>query len=148
LKKREEQRASTKAAMALELSEGTSCCSSLPLGNSVAKVREHVMPVMEPSIFCDDNFGGWTEVRRRRRAPVTTGTDHDPKIMENSKSSVLGLARLRASPNEALVRWNHLIARKRALTGANSEADRGPRQVKVGDHVAGRAFRNLLGLSW
>jgi hypothetical protein len=66
LKKRGEQRASTKAAMVLKLSEGTSCRSSLSLGSSVTKFREHVMPVMEPSLFCDDNSGGWTVVRRRR----------------------------------------------------------------------------------
>jgi hypothetical protein len=69
IKKREEQRVATKAAMALELSEGTSSCSFLPLGNSVAKFRAHAMPVMEPSVFCDDNNGGWTVVRRRHRSP-------------------------------------------------------------------------------
>ncbi|KAM0894841.1 hypothetical protein ACQ4PT_024277 [Festuca glaucescens] len=148
IKKREEQRVATKAAMALELSEGTSSCSSRPLGYSAANFKAHAMPVMEPSVFYDDNNGGWTVVRRRRRSPVITGTDHDPKNKENSKSLDLGLARLRASPNKTLVRWNPLTARKRTLIGAPSDGDRGPRQVKVGADVAGRAFRNLLGLSW
>jgi hypothetical protein len=70
MKKREEQRAATKAAMMLDFSEGTWCVSSLPLGSSVTKLREHVLPVMEPSLFCDDNSGGWTVVRRRRWATV------------------------------------------------------------------------------
>ncbi|KAM0842884.1 hypothetical protein ACQ4PT_058062 [Festuca glaucescens] len=67
------QRMAAMAAMELASSEGTWSPSSMPLGMSVCKTKAKAMPVLEPSVFVDDeNFrtNGQTQ-------PARSGIDAD-----------------------------------------------------------------------
>ncbi|KAM0837391.1 hypothetical protein ACQ4PT_061693 [Festuca glaucescens] len=137
--------------MALEFTEGMTSSSQVPLGKSSAKNNFMARPVLEPSMFMDDNDGGWTVVRRRHRPPVITGRIHVPRSVANSKISEnlgLGLAGLRASPTKPSVHWNPSVARNRFSVRARSDGVHEPRQVRVRASIAGQAFRKLLGFSW
>ncbi|KAM0852978.1 hypothetical protein ACQ4PT_051394 [Festuca glaucescens] len=151
IEKRDAQRMATKASMVFASTEGMTSSSPLPLGKSLAKNKYMARPVMEPSIFMDDNDGGWTVVRQRHRPPVITGKVHDPKhvnISKSSEKSGMGLAGLRASPTKHLVHWNPSVARNRPSQRARPDGAHEPRQVRVGASIAGHAFRKLLGFSW
>ncbi|KAM0849021.1 hypothetical protein ACQ4PT_053994 [Festuca glaucescens] len=148
IKRRDEQRLATKAAMALISQEGTCSPLYLSLDKSSGKTKDQSRPVMEPSVFLDESTEGWTVVRRRRWPSVIDRTALDPKITENSNHTVLGLARLRASPNHKMDRGSPLFTRQRLSNASRSNGDRTTRQARVGHSVAGRAFRNLLGLAW
>ncbi|KAM0849117.1 hypothetical protein ACQ4PT_053932 [Festuca glaucescens] len=145
------QRMAAMAAMELASSEGTWSPSSMPLGMSVCKTKAKAMPVLEPSVFVDDEVDGWTVVRRRRWSPAIDSSSHDPIISEISNIRRVGLARFRAGASNNRARWGP----KNVVRGApvikidqRSDGDCYPKQVKVGAQVAGRAFRNLLGLAW
>ncbi|KAM0873685.1 hypothetical protein ACQ4PT_037891 [Festuca glaucescens] len=151
IEKRNAQRMATKAAMALEVTEGTNSFSQLPLGKGSANNKQMVRLVMEPSLFTDDTDGGWTVVRWRHRPPVITGRIHEPNCVINSKISEklgLGLAGLRASPTKLCVHGNSSVARNRFVIRARSNGAHEPRQARIGEGIAGHAFRKLLGFVW
>ncbi|KAM0828223.1 hypothetical protein ACQ4PT_067689 [Festuca glaucescens] len=151
IKKHNAQRLSTKASMMFASVEGMTLSSPMPLGMSLVKNRSLARPVLEPSVFKDDNDGGWTVVRRRHRPPVITGNVHDSNNANCSKFSDIsgvGLARLRASPTKYPGRGNPSAARNRFSQRVRSDGDLVPRQARVGDSNAGHAFRKLLGFVW
>jgi hypothetical protein len=137
---------------AIELtSEGMLSPTSMPLGMSVCKTKIKVVSLLEPSVFTDDGMEGWTVVCRRRWSPAIGKRSPDPRKSVFSKFCGLGPARTRAGAHLNLARWgpNTAIHRVTAVTKIDrSDGDCRPYQVKVGDAVAGRAFRNLLGLAW
>ncbi|KAM0924796.1 hypothetical protein ACQ4PT_004716 [Festuca glaucescens] len=146
--RRDQQRAATKAAMALSSPEGKVSLSPLSLDKSLGKTKELIMPVMEPTVFLDDSTEGWTVVRRRRWPPAIGKKALDPRNMGNSNFPVLGLARLRANSKTNMDRHGPFLATIRSSDATRSNGDRKPRQARVGDSIAGRAFRNILGLAW
>ncbi|KAM0824032.1 hypothetical protein ACQ4PT_070474 [Festuca glaucescens] len=146
--RRDQQRAATKAAMALSSPEGKVSLSPLSLDKSLGKTKELIMPVMEPTVFLDDSTEGWTVVRRRRWPPAIGKKALDPRNMGNSNFPVLGLARLLANSKTNMDRHGPFLARIRSSDATRSNGDRKPRQARVGDSIAGRAFRNILGLAW
>jgi hypothetical protein len=85
--KRDAQRAATKASFELAFSEGKCRSSLLSLGSRSAKHSFQRRPVLEPSVFTDDDDGVWMVVRRRHRPPMITEGVHDPKRTEFSKKN-------------------------------------------------------------
>jgi hypothetical protein len=147
IRKRDAQQAATKASIELAFSEGKCWSSLLRLGSRSAKISIQRRPVLEPSVFTDEDDGGWTVVHRRHRPPVNTERARDPKRTDFSKKLCLGPERPRASPIKNQVRWNPSVARNHIAAAARSSGDRGPTLVKVGSSLAGRAFRKILGFS-
>ncbi|KAK1611062.1 hypothetical protein QYE76_034735 [Lolium multiflorum] len=151
LEKRDAQRQATKASLLFESMEGTLISSPLPSARMSVKSRTLVRPVMEPSVFRDDNDGVWTVVRRRHRPPAITGNVHDSKKSNRTKCSDIpgvGLARLRVSPTKYQAHGNIAVPRTLALQRGREKVDLGPRQARVGGVNAGHAFRKLLGFVW
>ncbi|KAM0930524.1 hypothetical protein ACQ4PT_000898 [Festuca glaucescens] len=151
IKQQNNQRMAAMAAMELTSPEVMISPISMPLGMSVCKTKIKAMPVLEPSVFTDDSMEGWTVVRRRRWSPAIGKRSNDPRKSVISKVRGLGPARMRAGANTKLDRWGPktMMHQAPAVTKASrSDGDRRPNQVKVGNAVAGRAFRNLLGLAW
>ncbi|KAM0871601.1 hypothetical protein ACQ4PT_039282 [Festuca glaucescens] len=144
------QRTAATTAMELQLSEGTWSPPSMPLGMQSCKSKARVLPVLEPMTFVDDGVGEWTVVRRRRWSPAINKTSRDPKISDFSNDRRLGSStfwagasvRARCGPNDWLRR------RSSIKVDIRSDVSLDPKQVKVGSQIAGRAFRNLLGLAW
>jgi hypothetical protein len=54
------------------------------------------MPVLDPSVFVDDDVGGWTVVRRRCWSPTIDERTYDPRNQAISKNQNVGLLRSRA----------------------------------------------------
>ncbi|KAM0870655.1 hypothetical protein ACQ4PT_039884 [Festuca glaucescens] len=136
--------------MELQLSEGTWSPPSMPLGMQSCKSKARVLPVLEPTTFVDDGVGEWTVVRRRRWSPAINRTSHDPKISDFSNDRQLGSSTFRAGAS-VRARWgpNDWLRRRSSIKVDNrSDVSLDPKQVKVGSQIAGRAFRNLLGLAW
>ncbi|KAM0842952.1 hypothetical protein ACQ4PT_058013 [Festuca glaucescens] len=147
IKRRDGQRMAARAAMMFTASEGTVSPSSLSLGRISVSTRIRPMPVLDPSVFLDDDAGGWTVVRRRRWSPAIDERSHDPRNQASSKNLDVGLLRSRAGAN---FRQSN-PGPNRATQGVvpcRSIADRGPRLVKIGSVVAGHTFRGILGLAW
>ncbi|KAM0837866.1 hypothetical protein ACQ4PT_061357 [Festuca glaucescens] len=148
INRRDQQRAATKAAMVLSSPEGKGSMSPLSVDKSLGKTKKLSMPVMEPTVFVDDSTEGWTVIRRRRWLPAIGKTVHDPRSTDISNSSVLGLARLRANSKKYLDRHGPISEMFRRADVIRSNGDQEPRQVRVGNSIAGRAFRKILGLAW
>ncbi|KAM0834290.1 hypothetical protein ACQ4PT_063701 [Festuca glaucescens] len=145
------QRMKAMAAMELTSSAGMSSPSLMPLGMSVGKTKIKTMPVLEPSVFMDDDMDGWTVIRRRRWSPAIGNELHDPRNAGLSKTSVLGSARTRAGANLDRARWGPNIRRNQVHAVVEAHRADGvcrSNQVKIGNQIAGRAFRKLLGLAW
>jgi hypothetical protein len=70
IKRRDGQRLAARAAMLLSMSEVKISLLSLPMGKNIGTTKFRSMPVLEPSVFLDDNTVGWTVVRRRRWSPA------------------------------------------------------------------------------
>ncbi|KAM0852187.1 hypothetical protein ACQ4PT_051922 [Festuca glaucescens] len=149
------QRAQSMAARAaIELEdEGMLSPSLRPLGRSTTKVFNK--PVLEPSVFRDDNLHGWTVVHRRRWSPALGTKVHDPILPQISNPSDnpadLGLTETRSDGNGVLARRGPITKFHRIVEitkQTRSNGDRHTQQVKVGGFVAGRAFRKLLGFAW
>ncbi|KAM0845185.1 hypothetical protein ACQ4PT_056551 [Festuca glaucescens] len=147
IKRRDDQRMAARTALTFVASEGTSSSPSLSLGRNSGSTKIRSMPVLVPSVFLDDDAGGWTVVRRRRWSPAIEERLHDPRNQEVSKNLDVGLLRSRAgvcfrqnSPGPNCV--------TQGVVPARLIADRGPRLVKIGSVAAGHAFRGLLGLAW
>ncbi|KAM0842883.1 hypothetical protein ACQ4PT_058062 [Festuca glaucescens] len=145
------QRMAAMAAMELASSEGTWSPSSMPLGMSVCKTKAKAMPVLEPSVFVDDEVDGWIVVRRRRWSLAIDSSSHDPIISEISNIRRVGSARFRAGASNNRARWgpNNVVRGTHVIKiDQRSDGDCYQKQVKLGAQVAGRAFSNLLGLAW
>ncbi|KAM0870258.1 hypothetical protein ACQ4PT_040132 [Festuca glaucescens] len=151
IRRQNDQRLAAKAAMVLTSPEGMSSPISMSLGMSVCKIKAKAKPVLEPSVFTDDSTDGWTVVCRRCWSPVIGRRSHDPRKAVISKIRGLGPARMRASANRRVDRCGPKSAMHQVHGVPNPfrfDSDRVPNQVKVGNAVAGRTFRNLLGLAW
>ncbi|KAM0905253.1 hypothetical protein ACQ4PT_017525 [Festuca glaucescens] len=150
IQRRDNQRMATRAALLLSATEGTSPFPSptLPLGSNLG-ARRKASPVLEPTVFFDDDVEGWTVVRRRRWSPASDEKIRDPRKEENSKKSDVGFVRLRAGVHcRSMVAGPNLVRHRKGLGSSRFNGDQGPRLAKVGNAVAGHAFRNLLGLAW
>ncbi|KAK1699142.1 hypothetical protein QYE76_015839 [Lolium multiflorum] len=151
-KRIERQKNQREAAMAaIELSTSTCMLSPslMPLGMSVGKVKTKSRPVLEPSVFTDDNMDGWTVVRRRRWPPAIISDAHDPRNVENSRICNLGLDMHRAGTKLDRARWGPVVQRNHAGVQTPGAATMNrSHQARVGNQVAGRAFRRILGLAW
>jgi hypothetical protein len=123
IKRRDDQRMATKAAMALTSHEGTNSPFSLSLDKISGKTEVQIKPAMEPSVFLDNSTEGWTIVRRRRWLPVIDRRAHDPRKAEISNVHVMGLARLRASRKNNLDRCGPFFTRHRLSTSSRSNGD-------------------------
>jgi hypothetical protein len=148
--RRQMQRA---AAMDFMVMEGTSLSTmSTPLGRSVSK-KSLILPVLEPSIFVDNDQEGWTVVHRRRWSPEfgkkAQNPGSDPTFSDRSNLLGAGSIKLRPCPGS----FRHGPARQlprrpvAVVSDRSVEIDR-PIRVKVGEAVAGHAFRHLLGFAW
>ncbi|KAM0921230.1 hypothetical protein ACQ4PT_007109 [Festuca glaucescens] len=145
------QRMTAMAAMELDQSQGTWSPSSMPVGMFACKSKVKDRPVLEPTVFVDDGGEGWTVVRRRRWSPAIVRHPLDPIISQVSKTRGVGLTGIRAEALSVRARWgpNGWVRRKPVnKVDLRSDAAIEPKQVRVGAHVAGRDFRNLLGLAW
>ncbi|KAM0830239.1 hypothetical protein ACQ4PT_066356 [Festuca glaucescens] len=148
IKQRNGKRMAAKAAMELTTQEGMASPFSLSQGKNSGKNKIKTMPVMEPSVFMDDNTEGWTVVRRRRWSPAIARRSQDPRKTAISKFRGMGLVRMRDGANSNLDHCGPNFARQGVSISSRTNGDRVPRQAKVGNAVAGRAFRSLLGLAW
>jgi hypothetical protein len=79
IKRRDGQQMAARAAMLFSTMEGMISSPSMPLGKNPGSTVCKPMPVLEPSVFFDDNTEGWTVVRRRRWSPVSDVKVHDPR---------------------------------------------------------------------
>jgi hypothetical protein len=147
------RQAQRKAAMDFMAMEGTSFPPlSTPLTRSVPKSLN--LPVLEPSVFHDDGQEGWTVVHRRRWSPETDKIRPDPVIapVNAGRSKIHGLGSLRLRPSSVFPdqRGPGRILQRRVFPGKTdgSVETHRPIQVKVGEAVAGHAFRRLLGFTW
>ncbi|KAM0898640.1 hypothetical protein ACQ4PT_021807 [Festuca glaucescens] len=141
------QRLAAMEAMEIMSSEGKVPSPLLPLGMSLCKNKVKVMPVLQPSVFVDDGLDGWTVVRRRRWSPANERMLPDPFVPVFSNIDDVGSEKRRAGAKLNRARWGPKQM-MRADPLAKIDADSQPKRVKVGDQVAGHAFRNLLGLAW
>jgi hypothetical protein len=92
-----------RAAIFFAQPEGMNLSSPLPMGNRSGSVGKLNIPVIESSVFVDENLEGWTMVRRRRWSPASVAKVRDLRLKEVSKSRALGQAGLRAGANFNLV---------------------------------------------
>ncbi|KAM0930682.1 hypothetical protein ACQ4PT_000783 [Festuca glaucescens] len=145
------QRMAATAALEFMSPEGTSSPISMPLGMSVHKSKPMNLPILEPSVFEDDGLEGWTVVRRRHWSPASGKRSRDPANPGISNFRGLGPVQRQACAASGLVRGGPKIPIHRVPVSTqeyrSDGADR-PLQVKVGNAVAGRAFRRLLGFVW
>jgi hypothetical protein len=147
LRRRDVQRLATRAANFFSSSAGTDFSSS-PVLVKKARSLDHIkLPVLEPSVFVDDDNGGWTMVHRRRWSPASMSGTQDPGLTEISKSLTVDQARLRAGA-QGLGRCLGPKFRHASQPRDRLEGDLVPRVAKVGDAPIGFAFRKFLGLTW
>ncbi|KAM0871704.1 hypothetical protein ACQ4PT_039194 [Festuca glaucescens] len=151
IERQKNQRMAAMAAFELSASAGTLSPSLMPLGMSVGKAKIKSMPVLEPSVFMDDDMDGWTVVRRRHWSPVISSEAHDSRKVGISKNYILGSDRHRAGANLDRARWGLVIQRNHAPAVVQAPRATGvhrSHQARVGNQVAGRALRKILGLAW
>jgi hypothetical protein len=136
IKRRNDQRMATRAAMMFSTTEGMNSSLSLPLGKNHGLTSFKVMLVLEPIVFFGDNDEGWTVVRQRHWSPAFGAKTRDPRKKENSKKPVVGLVSLRAGANSSTKCSSPNLARQRGSCFSRSNGDQGPRLVKIGNAVA------------
>ncbi|KAK1612025.1 hypothetical protein QYE76_035698 [Lolium multiflorum] len=147
LRRRDAQRLATRAAIFFSSSAGTDLSSSPVLVKKVRSLDHIKLPVLEPSVFVDDDDGGWTMVHRRRWSPASMSGNRYPGLKENSKTLTVDQARLRAG-TQRLGRCLGPKFRQANQPRVRLEGDRVPRVAKVGEASIGFAFRKFLGLTW
>jgi hypothetical protein len=64
-------------------SEGMTSSPSLPLGNQRNLMGHKKLPVLEPTVFPDEDMEGWTVVPRRRWSPASDANVRDPRKKED-----------------------------------------------------------------
>jgi hypothetical protein len=64
IRRRDGQRSAGRAALFFSSHEGMISSPPLPLGNQRKQPAPKNLPVLEPTVFADENMDGWTVVRR------------------------------------------------------------------------------------